>query len=91
MAIHPISIDSAGESLMAPSSTVPRSAPIFTTRPNSARPAVAPSATMMRGSSTCSSACSHGRQAVMCTASGVLWMRRVPRRSNRKCFTAFVR
>ena len=35
-------------------------------------------------------ACSHGRHALICLASGRWWMRRLPRSSNLKCLTAFV-
>ena len=66
----------------------------FVTRklgPSSALAAVAPSTTTISGRSRANSATSQGRQAVTCTRSGVWWMRRLPRSSNRKCFTAFVR
>jgi hypothetical protein len=59
-------------------------------RPSSDCAAVAPSATSTRGSSTESSASSHGRQAASSSAFGFWWMRRLPRPSHLKCLTALV-
>ena len=49
-----------------------------------------PSVTMTRGFSRASSSSSHAWQATMCRCSGVLWMRRLPRGSKKKCLTALV-
>ncbi len=42
------------------------------------------------GRTVASSPSSHGRQARTWVTAGVLWMRRLPSRSNRKCLTALV-
>ena len=52
--------------------------------------AVAPSSTSSSGCTRSSSARSHGWHALASPAVGVWWMRRLPRCTNLKCFTAFV-
>ena len=74
----------------AHSRTVPRLSVMRNLDPSSALAAVAPNVATTAGRTSRSSASSHGRQARTCATAGVLWMRREPRRSNRKCFTAFV-
>src|SRR5215469_4371798 len=58
--------------------------------PNKACAAVAPSATTIRGLTTLISASSHGKQASISTAPGLLWMRRGPRGTHLKCLTTLV-
>src|SRR5439155_13004256 len=58
--------------------------------PISACAAVEPRQTIARGLTARISASSHGRQALISTAFGFLWMRRLPRGSHLKCFTTFV-
>src|SRR5256885_13608581 len=52
--------------------------------------AVAPSRTIRPGLTTSISASSHGLQARTCAAFGFSWRRRLPRRVERKGFTALV-
>src|SRR5687768_18125226 len=52
--------------------------------------AVAPRHTTTAGLMERSSASSHGRHAFTSDARGFLWMRRLPRGSHLKCFTALV-
>jgi hypothetical protein len=61
-------------------------------RPSRAFAAVAPRQTTTRGPTMASSASSHGRQARISAAFGVLWIRRLAFASfaHLKCFTAFV-
>src|SRR5690606_28172790 len=68
----------------------PRSRLTRNERPNSACDAVAPSVTRTRGFTTASSALSHGLHASISRAFGGWWIRRLPRGSHLKCFTAFV-
>ena len=63
---------------------------MVTARPSTARAAVPPIATTSFGRNRTSSTSSQKRQAWISGASGVLWMRRLPRGSNLKCFTALV-
>lgn len=59
-----------------------------THRPMSDRAAVAPSATKACGLTIAISSSSQKWQAAASRWVGVLWMRRLPRSSNLKCFTA---
>ncbi len=68
----------------------PRTLEMVTTLPISERAAVTPSATVTGGLMSARSWSIHQRQAVISPASGLLWMRRLPRSTNLKCFTALV-
>lgn len=59
-------------------------------RPSRDWAAVAPRQTITLGRMAAISASSQGRQAAISVAFGFLWMRRLPRGSHLKCFTAFV-
>ena len=74
-----------------PGSAVPCCLDTRKSAPITAFAATAPSSTTTRGESASSSAQNHGMQAVTCRPAGVLWIRRLPRCSKRKCLTAFVR
>ena len=65
----------------------------LTLKPAPSKPfaAVAPSSTSTSGLTTRSSSSSHGRHAWISKRLGVLCSRRLPRSSNLKCFTTFVR
>ena len=52
--------------------------------------ASAPSRTTTSGCRVSSSAPSHGAHASICARDGFSWIRRLPRASQRKCFTALV-
>ena len=68
----------------------PRCLVIRNDGPNIALAAVAPRQTTSSGSTSASSASSHGRQAATCSGPGVWCSRRLPLWVKRKCFTAFV-
>ena len=70
--------------------TRPRCMVTRKSRPSSDWSAVAPRQTITLGRMAAISASSQGRQAMISTAFGFLWMRRLPRGSHLKCFTAFV-
>jgi hypothetical protein len=72
-------------------SHAPRSACTATGRPSKARAAVAPSATNARGRTSEISLSSQCAQASASRCPAVLWMRRLPRSSYLKCFTALAR
>ena len=71
---------------------LPRDFVTLKVRPSSAFAAVAPRQTMTSGLTSAISCSSHGRQARISPALGVLWMRRFVRASfaHLKCFTALV-
>src|SRR5438477_346838 len=58
--------------------------------PSNARAAVAPRHTSVSGLMTASSASTQARQAAISESRGVWWIRRLPRMTNLKCFTALV-
>ena len=60
------------------------------TEDNRYESAVAPSATVSGGLISARSCSCHQRHASISPASGLLWIRRLPRCSNLKCLTAFV-
>ncbi len=68
----------------------PRALAMVTTFPTSERAAVAPSATVTGGLISARSWSIHQWQAVISPASGLLWIRRLPRWMNLKCLTALV-
>ena len=68
----------------------PRSRNSRKSAPTIARAAVAPRHTSTSGLSAATSASIQGRQAAISLRRGVWWMRRLPRSTKLKCFTAFV-
>ena len=72
-------------------STCPRACMMRTSGPSSDCAAVDPMQTTQAGLMARSSASIHGRHARISEMRGFLWMRRFPRSSKEKCFTAFVR
>jgi hypothetical protein len=89
--LDPLEIAQEQRTRLAPSvSGASRTLLIVTTLPTSERAAVAPSATVSGGLINSRSCSSHQRQAVISPASGLLWMRLLPRWTNLKCLTALV-
>ena len=70
--------------------TRPRSRMSRNSSPSKARAAVAPRHTSVSGLTAASSASTQARQAAISESRGVWWIRRLPRMTNLKCFTALV-